>query len=686
MHANHNAIVDLWIDFYNRYSKQAIGDLARNYPSDEDTLYVDYQDMVAFDVDFADDFMKAPADFHEAAEDALQEFDAVGHIDLTDARVRVVGLPDTGAGSPTYHPGELRAEHTGEYVAITGTLDAVTFPSQRPKETVWVCQKCGHEHEMVVDSSSVPKPYQCANCTRQGPFQMDETRTEWTDFAELRITNPPDSDVQDASIEGYVVGDLVDAGGEQGLMGRATDDVVVYAFVEAVEEDGDDGLYDRVLRVEAIEFEDDEDEIDIAAHRDEFEALAADEDVLELWKRSLGHSMYATPAWERGFKFGIVYLFGAPRVDLPNGPTYRGDPHMLLVSDFGTGKSSFTQNVELYSPKCVSKSATGLGSDVGLTATAVEDDFGAGQWSIKPGILARANGGHVILDEIDKGPDNLNKINDAIEGKQQVDVEKAGKSVTYNSRCGLMALANPKEGRFNGMDAIGPQIGIDSSLLSRFDAILTMEDTADEEIDAKVASTAGNSYREAQEAQYGDREEFEELEREIPVDVGRAWVKHARENVHPVLTEEHISSIKEWYAEDIRPLNKEYGNPDADGGDMPVPATARVVETCMRASMAFARVRLKDEVTELEVAEAKQLVKELVGQTWKNGRASPPEIEASQNDRIRNITDLCREEQRSLEELVEETGMDRSKVEHEVQKLKDKGTIYEPTQGEFEAL
>jgi len=232
--------------------------------------------------------------------------------------------------------------------------------------------------------------------------------------------------------------------------------------------------------------------------------------------------------------------------------------------------------VAMYSPKCIKESVTGMSSDVGLLAAAVDDDFGEGGWTLEPGILVRANGGHVILDEIDKTDADLERMNDALEGEQIVDVNKAGQSASFKSRVGLLATGNPEDSRFTQGVPVSQELDIDRSLLSRFDGIVTMRDTADEEQDGFIAETQGMSYVEAQEYVHGDREELDMLDRVVEPEVGRAWIAHARDCVNPLLRPEHVETIREWYAEEVRQLNHDFEN--GNGGDMPVPVSARKVQ------------------------------------------------------------------------------------------------------------
>ena len=625
--AENTELIDDFEQFYRRYYSDEIGTLAQNYPNEQRSLYVDWTDLYRFDADLADDYLAKPEEIHEYMEAALRLYDISIDVDLSGANIRVRGLHN----SDIYRPSNLRSEHSGGYIGIKGVLDRVTTPSEKPEEIAWECQRCGTLTNMPQGSGEIQEPYECQGCERQGPFVVNDDYTEWTDYCKVRIEAPPDEsgDVGEDKITGYVEGDLVDYGHPAGLLGRAGEHCTVYGVLERQQKTGRNAnklLFDRVLRIEAIEFDTDEDTVDIEGNLEEFEALAQRPDAVDLFAESLVPELYMTDEWDAGLELAVAYLFAAPRLDIPNGPTYRGDIHVMVISDYGQGKSMVNRAVNRYSPDCIMKSATALSSNVGLLAAAVKDDFGEGQWTIKPGLLVRANGGHLILDEIDKPDADLARMNDALEGEQTVDVEKAGQSVTYLSRTGLWATGNPEEGRFGKHKPVSQQLGIKPSLRSRFDGILTMRDVAIEEKDENIAGTAGRAYVEAQEAQFGDREEFDALDRPVSVDVGRAWVAEARANYHPLLSESQDDDVKRWYASEIRPMNKDFADNEGVGADMPVPATARVVEATFRFSVAFARCHLRDRVADQDVDRAKDLAKRLVGQTFDGDGFVPPEV------------------------------------------------------------
>jgi replicative DNA helicase Mcm len=280
-------------------------------------------------------------------------------------------------------------------------------------------------------------------------------------------------------------------------------------------------------------------------------------------------------------------------------------------------------------------------------------------------------------------------MNDGLEGDQKITVDKAGINATLETRVGLLVTGNPEEGRFYPEESIPSQIDIDRSLLSRFDAIVTVEDTPDIEIDTEIAGTIGESYREAAEAEFKGRTEFDALDRYITPEVGKAWVKYARENITPVPTRKAIETLKEWYAEDARQLNED---------ESVVPATPRKMEVGLRFASAFARVRLSDELTVRDAERAIEVQKMLIGQTYdadtgqfnadKHTQGSVEEHgkwgAANNKERKEKVYQwLMANGPASKDEIIEGLPWADSKVKHAIEKAYDEGAIYEPQTGEY---
>jgi DNA replicative helicase MCM subunit Mcm2 (Cdc46/Mcm family) len=226
-------------------------------------------------------------------------------------------------------------------------------------------------------------------------------------------------------------------------------------------------------------------------------------------------------------------------------------------------------------------------------------------------------------------------------------------------------------------------LGIDETLVSRFDGIVTMRDNADVETDKKVAETYGRAYTESQQKQYGEREDFNTLERQVPVDVGEAWIQYAREEVNPILHYEQFEELKEWYAEEVRQLNSSQGEADTEAEDMPVSATVRVLAAAVKMSIAFARVRLQDEVKQENVQRAKKLGKRLVKQNWDGEKfdASKNVRSNSQQERRDKIVEVLQDGPMTPSEVADEMREDHNKIKND---LKGDPRINELPRGRFE--
>jgi len=129
--------------------------------------------------------------------------------------------------------------------------------------------------------------------------------------------------------------------------------------------------------------------------------------------------------------------------------------------------------------------------------------------------------------------------------------------------------------------------------------------------------------------------------------------------------------------------------------DAPVPVTARKLEALVRLAEASARVRLSDEVEREDAERVIEIVRSClkdIGIDPETGEFDADVVETgtskSQRDRIKGIKDIITETEEEYEEgapveevldRAEETGMERSKAEHEIEKLRRQGDVYEPT-------
>jgi len=406
------------------------------------------------------------------------------------------------------------------------------------------------------------------------------------------------------------------------------------------------------------------------------------DDAIETFNQNIDPSLVVTDGWDGALEMATAWLFGAPRVDPENGDTIRGDLHMLFVSDPGMNKSDFAAKLADLSPKALQKDSEGMSSEVALTAAATRDGFGDDSWSIEPGAGPKANGGHLILDEIDKGPDGfLNGMHSPLEGDQTLNVEKAGQEATLATRFGFLALGNPTDGRFDPYEPIADQVDLHAALMSRFDLICTMTDEPDKSADREIATGVLDSIDESARLDHGDLDisEAESVAGKVPRDVMKAWVQLAREEIKPMMTEAAKQALAEYYV-DTRGLN--------DDEDNTPPVTARTLAAGWRIAAAYARVELSDTIdkhhAERAIDTSKRIVKNNLDPetgTWDANRTT--EAPSSQEERMTAIKNAVSHDALTTEEIVDKTGVSESNVSHAIEKLKQQGELYEPETGHY---
>jgi DNA replicative helicase MCM subunit Mcm2 (Cdc46/Mcm family) len=333
------------------------------------------------------------------------------------------------------------------------------------------------------------------------------------------------------------------------------------------------------------------------------------------------------------------------------------------------------------------------------TAGAFQEEFaGKSEWTLEPGVLPRANGGHCIIDEVDDVVDEKTKaIHDALEGEQMVKVDKGGISANLPTRTALLASGNPTHGRFEKHEPIPEQIDLDPALVSRMDVLLAIQDIPDPGYDEGVAQHVLDSYDEmsrAQLAEMGRGEmpaEMEATDRAVPKEVFRAWVAYAREEVFPTLTDEAKATLKEFYL-DVRDLNGAHSG--SGSGDDPIPATPRTLEAGIRLATAFARVELSDTVEIHHAERAISISKKVVGLNFDpdSGLFDAGRIDTgkpkSQKDRIDSIKAALPkkgegEDALSPEEIAGIIGEDVEKVEKQLESFYRDGEVYCPSNGVY---
>jgi len=180
----------------------------------------------------------------------------------------------------------------------------------------------------------------------------------------------------------------------------------------------------------------------------------------------------------------MALLLGGSRKLLADGARLRGDINVLMLGDPSTAKSQFLKFVEKVAPVGVYTSGKGS-SAAGLTASVLKSP--SGEFFLEGGAMVMADGGVVCIDEFDKmREEDRVAIHEAME-QQTISVAKAGITTILNSRCSVLAAANPVYGRYDDSKTATENIDLLPTILSRFDLIFIVRDTRNTARDLEIA-------------------------------------------------------------------------------------------------------------------------------------------------------------------------------------------------------
>ena len=252
--------------------------------------------------------------------------------------------------------------------------------------------------------------------------------------------------------------------------------------------------------------------------------------------------------------------------------------------------------------------------------------------------MVLADRGIVCIDEFDKMTDmDRTAIHEVME-QGRVTISKAGIHARLNARCSVLAAANPVYGRYNPFKTPMENIGLQDSLLSRFDCLFIMLDTIDVDSDRKIADHVVRMHR------YRDPKESDgqvlETQAEADVLSTRDLADSTTEDEETPMYEKYdallhgnsrkktdkivsVQFMKKYIhiAKCIRPvlskeasdmLADEYANLRASDFEADVartqPVTPRALETLIRLATAHAKSRLSKTIEEQDAEVAIQLV------------------------------------------------------------------------------
>ncbi len=328
--AENTELIDRFEEFYRNYYRNEIGELAQKYPNDQKSLYIDWDDLYRFDPDLADDYRTKPSQLQEFAEEALRLYDLPVDVSLGQAHVRVRNLPDSEDIRA------IRHEHHGNLISVQGIVRKATDVRPKVTEAAFECQRCGTLTRIPQAAGDFQEPHECQGCERQGPFRLNTDQSQFIDAQKIRVQESPEG------LRGGETPQSIDISVEDDITGIVTaGDHVRATGILKLDQQGSDQdkspMFDIYMDGVSIVIEDEQfEDMDITdADKKEIVELSNESDIYDQMVGAIAPSIYG---YEKEKLAMMLQLFSGVSKQLPDGSRIRGDLHMLLIGDPGTGK------------------------------------------------------------------------------------------------------------------------------------------------------------------------------------------------------------------------------------------------------------------------------------------------------------------------------------------------------------
>lgn len=455
---------------YERLEKILLKHYKEELVSREETIRIDYKILDDYYPDFTDALHK----YYNLLTKNLERHVKKMRIQQKNTHIEFVNV------KPQVKLEDIHKRYNAQWICFEGVVKKRSRVYNQITHVHWSCKNCGSDfvYKLGYNEKLNPPRDNCPQCGRKRGYELNRSKSEYEDlqlFILEEDQNTIESIFQPTQIKCYLKNGMINTI-------KPGDKIRVNGIVE-LQNNGKDNHFQEYVTIKAIEkLEKNFEDIKLnTKDKKTIEKLAKDEHIYEKIIYSIIPSIYGYSELKLAL---ALHLFSSNNHHTPDGSYKRGDIHVLIIGDPSVGKSQILKYVSKLSPHGIYTSGRGS-SGAGLTATVVKDDMG--EWSLEAGAMVLAHNGNICIDEFDKmKEEDRSAIHEALE-QQTISISKAGINTTLNSKCSVLAAANPKYGRFDMYKNIAEQLNLSPPILSRFDLIFVLTDTINRKTDAQKA-------------------------------------------------------------------------------------------------------------------------------------------------------------------------------------------------------
>ncbi len=537
-------------------------------------LILDYGTIENHDAEAAETILVQPDEEIEKIKSALNSIELpIPDYSFEDTDIAIKNLPEK---TPINRIGSRDTSHL---ISIEGRINKIGDVKIKLEVGAFRCIKCNHVmHVRQPDDGKYVTPYECENdvCGRKNAFQLVNEESIWMNEKKIEVQELFENMKAGQPMNSIVV---IFKDTDMGLIETIPSigsQVIVTGIVRTVQQ-GTGTTYKTVL--EALHIEAIEQDIDPSLTDEDkrgLKELASDPYILDKLVASTAPSILGYSEIKLALLAAAV---SGNNQKFANGGNMRNIIHVAICGDPGTGKTEMAEDIRRKIPRA--QYAAGRQTSVaGLTVSAIKDDLNGGGFIAQAGALILADMGIMFIDECDKfAPEELQALNTVME-KGYFEYHKGGINQTFNARCPIIAIGNPKNIRFDrySTEDLITEVDIPQDTLSRFDLIFKIQDIPGIEKDRRIAEHIDNLMLELDTGR--------DAANTIPIsqETMQKYLMYAK-TIEPKITEAALQKTTEYYLK-LR---------QRGGVQNRVVATARDKYGIIRLTKAITRLRLSEQ-------------------------------------------------------------------------------------------